>query len=102
MTDLSAAMDKATQVLEKLRGLDDKVGGDAKLQTQIQDATTALGTLELDDIEADQAQIDQLNQQLDTVDQSVSDALKGLAEIGTVISDVAGALEILDKIAGIV
>lgn len=102
MSDLSAAIAQGRQIIVNLQNLDDAAGGNVALEAKIQDANTALGTLELAEMQVDQAKIDALNQQLDTVSRSANAALTDLAKIGTVINDLAGMVGIIQGIAGLV
>lgn len=102
MSDLTAAIAKAELMLDDLYKLDDASGHPPDLLTQIEAATSALEALRGEEVEADQATIDRLNAQLDSVSQSVSDALADLSKIANVINQVAGVVGILQGIAGLV
>jgi hypothetical protein len=101
MTDLATLINQAQNTLQDLRSLDDKAGGDPGLQSKIQDATTALTSVQLGQVQADQDKIDQASKQLDEVTQATTAALSDLSKIASVVNAVAQFVTILQGIAGL-
>jgi hypothetical protein len=101
MADLPTLINQAAAVLGQLRSLDDKAGGDTSLEASIRDATTALDTLRLRQVKADQTEIDAASVQLDKVTNSANAALGDLTKIADAVADAASAVQMLGTIAAL-